>query len=649
VGRTLRINRYPFTVIGVAPPAFHGSMPALDFRIWAPATMFAQLNSAGTWMLEDRKTRMFRVLGRLAPGASLGQAEAELASIGARLAEEHPGTNAGMGVSVLPLWRSHYGLQDALRAPLTMLSGVAALVLMIVCANMANLLLARAADRRRELSLRMALGAARLRLVRQLLTEAGLLAICGSLLGLLIALGLSGSLEHLVPPSSWVSLIPPGVDWRVLAYTAALAVGVTLLAGVAPALVAARDDSGDALREGGRSAAPGAYSQRLRGLLVATEMALAVTAIVVAGLFLKSFQEVTRVEPGFDPEHVAIGQFSMAASGYDAAQADAFCRRLRERLEQQPGVVAVSYADYVPLGLGKGSWEDLEVEGYVPGASEDMKTYRSLVAPGYFELMRIPLLEGRDFDTGDDANHAPVMIVNQEFVRRFFEGRSAVGRKVRGWGRWFTIVGVARDSKYYRLSEAKTPYFYIPLRQVYRPEFLLSFYVRGSGPVDAAIATLRREAREAGSAPPLFGTRSLDESIRQSTYRDRTSATLLSLLAGIAFLLATIGLYGVTAYSVLQRRGEIGIRLTLGAQRGDVLALVLWQAARVMLVGLGVGLVGGALVARSVKAMLFAVSPSDAGVYAAAAGCALLVAVLASSVPALRALRVDPALALRYE
>jgi predicted permease len=553
-----------------------------------------------------------------------------------------------MSVNVLPVWRSHYGIQDSLRAPLGMLSGVAALVLAIVCANMANLLLARAADRRRELGLRLALGAGRSRLVRQLLTEAAFLALLGSLLGLALASGLSGSLKLPVPPSSWLSVIPPAIDWRVLAFTTALAVVVTLTAGVVPALLAARGDLGGALKEGGRSGAAGGR-RRLRDGLVAVEMALAITTIVAAGLFLKSLGRVSRVEPGFDAEHVAIGQFSLGASGFDAAQADSFCRRLRERLEQQPGVVAVSYADYVPLSVGAGSWEDLEVEGYVPGPSENMKTYRSLVAPGYFEVMRIPLVEGRDFDLNDDAEHPPVMIVNQEFVRRFLGGQGAIGRKVHGWGRWLTIVAVAQDSKYYRLSESRTPYFYVPMSQVYRPEFLLTFYVRSSGPTESGVAALRHEAKQAASSVPLFGVRSLRESTLASTYRDRAAATLLSLLAGLAFLLAAIGLYGVSAYTVAQRTGEIGLRMALGARRGDVVGLVLRQASGLTLAGLAVGLVGGALLARSVAAMLFSVSPADPGVYAAAAGCALLIALAASAVPALRASRVDPVRALRHE
>ncbi len=337
----------------------------------------------------------------------------------------------------------------------------------------------------------------------------------------------------------------------------------------------------------------------------------------------------------------------MAASGFDAAQADAFCRRLRERLEQQPGVVAVSYADYVPLSIGRGSWEDLQVEGYVPDPSENMKLYRSIVAPGYLGLLRIPLLEGRDFDTHDDAEHAPVMIVNQEFVRHLFGGRYALGRKVQGWGRWFSIIGVVRNSKVYRLGERPTPYFYIPLRQVYRPEFPLTFYVRTTGSTNEAGVALRRLAAEAAAAPPLFNTRSLSDSIATSMFRDRTAAMLLSLLAAIAFLLAAIGLYGVMSYAVAQRTGEIGIRIALGAGRIDVARLALRQAATVLLAGLGAGLLGGALLARAVSGMLFSVSAADPAVYTAAAGCAALIVIAASVVPAARALRVDPIRALR--
>lgn len=649
VGTTIHVNRQPFTVIGVAPAGFHGSMPGLEFQMWVPATMFGQLNSAGQWMLEDRKTRMFLVLARLRPGVPVERARAEVQGVARQLAEANPSTSQGMSAALWPIWQSHYGIQESLRAPLAMLSGVAFVVLLIVCANTANLLLARATSRRKELRLRLALGAARSRLVRQLLTEAALLSVAGALLGVLFAVWLSGSLRWLLPALTNSSLLRPQVDASVLLFCAALATAVTVAAGTAPALFGAREDANEALKEGGRSGSSGVRSHRLRGLLVSVEVALAVVAIVGAGLFVKSFHRVSRVEPGFDADQVVLGQFSLSASGYDAAQADAFCRRLRERLERQPGVVAVSHADYVPLSISAGSWEDLDVEGYLPGPSENMKVHRSIVAPGYFDVMRIPILEGRDFDRNDDAAHLPAMIVNQEFVRRFLGGGYAIGRRVHGWGRWFRIIGVVRDSKYHRVTESARPYFYVPSRQVYRPEFLLTFFVRTAASSEAAVAMLRREAAEVRSSAPLFGARSLGESIAGSMFREKIAAVLLTILASIAFGLAAIGLFGVMACTVAQRTGEIGLRLALGAGRGDVLRWVMRQAATFVLAGLAAGLTAAALVARSLSGMLFSVSTADPGVYAAAAACALLIATAATAIPAIRATRVDPMTALRCD
>ena len=649
IGTTIRINRHPYTVIGVTPPDFHGSLPGLDFQIFVPATMFAQLNATGDWMLQDRKTRTFRVLARLAPGAQIAQARAEIASIAGHVAEVNRTTNEGISATVLPVWKSHWGIQDSMRAPLGILMGAAGVVLLIVCANIANLLLAHATSRQKEFSVRVALGAPRSRLVRQLLTETSLLSVAGSVLGLLSAFWLVGSLRYLIPTAAARNLLRPPIDSGVLWFTAALAIGVVMLAGMAPAIYGARGNVNDVLKEFGRDSTGSGRSQRLRTLLVITEMALAVIAIVGAGLFLKSFRLARMVQPGFDPQHVALARFAMSTAGYDARQADAFCRRLRERLESQPGVVSVSYADYVPLSVAAGSWEDLQIEGYVPGVSENMKIYRSVVAPGYFETMRIPLLAGRDFTLNDDISHAAVMIVNQTFVNRFLRGEYAIGRKVNGWGKWFTIVGVAQDAKYYRLTEAATPYFYVPMRQIYRPEFAFNFFVRTAGSVDEAIAALPREAQAIDPALPAFGAMPLAEFISASLFQEQIAANLMSLLAGIAFVLAAMGLYGVMAFAVAQRTREIGIRLAMGAQRSSVLRLVAKQAAVLLLAGLTAGLLSAAALGRFISWMLFSVRPGDASVYAFAAAATVLIAVAATLMPAVRAMRVDPLVALRYE
>ena len=647
IGATIRVNRQAYEIIGVAPADFHGTMPGLTFDLWVPATMYGNLTSTGDWMLKDRKTRMFRVLARLAPGVSLDQARAELTALAARMSELDASTNAGMSATLLPFWQSHYGLQDRSRAPLVVLMGASALVLLIVCANVANLLLARATSRRREFAVRVALGAARGRLVRQLLTEVLLLSVAASVGALILATWLAGSLRWLLPASALPTLLVPSVDVNVLLFTGALAFLTAALAGVAPAFTASHGTARDALNEGGRAGAPGVESTRLRGLLVVTEVALAAVALIGAGLFLKNFYLARAIQPGFDPSHVAVARLNLSAAGFDANQADVFSRQLRDRLEAAPGVTNVSYADYVPLSVGQGSWEDLEIRGYVPGPSENMKLYRNLVAPGYFDVMKIDIVDGRDFTVADDRTHPPVMIVTREFVRRFLPGGEAIGHEVHGWGRWFRIVGVVDDTKVYRLTESPAPYFYAPIRQIYRPEMGLAFFVRSSGQGENGVTALLREARAANPLVPAFDAMTMTASIGRSLFDERISASLLSLLAAVAVVLAAIGLYGVMSYSVMQRTHEISIRLTLGAAPRDVLQMIVTQGLRLTLVGLA----GGGLLAFGsagvLSAMVPTVSPADASVYLAAALFILVTATVATALPARRAMRVDPTMATR--
>ncbi len=654
IGATLRINRTPFTIIGVAPEGFHGSMAGLDLELWAPITMYGQITHTGTWMLRDRHTRNFVAMARLKPGVTIAQARAEAQALGDRMAVADADTNQGISATVLPVWQSHFGTQSIILTPITILMGASGVVLLIVCANLANLLLARAAGRQKEFSIRLALGAKPVRLAQQLLTESLLLALAGSLAGLLVASWLGGSLRWMIPVASTPGLLPAAMDSTVLLFTTALAVGVAILAGVAPALNAARANVNEALKEGGRGVLSGAHSQRLRSVLVIAEVALAVVALIGAGLFLKNFETSRGMNPGFAVEGVAVAQFDFSSAGYSAQQADSFCRSLRERLEQTPGVTAVSYDDTVPLGFGANT-EELEVEGYVRAPNESMHTYRDMVASGFFNLMKIPLLEGRDFDLHDGAvglhdDPTPkVMIVNQEFARRYFAGRDPLGHKVRGWGEWFTIVGVARDAKYRQVTESPQPYFYIPIRQVYRPEYGTTFLVRTSGPINDAIAAIRREAAALDPGLVILDSEPLSQYVSASLYGQKIAAILLSVLGGLALLLAAVGLYGVMAYSVAQRTSEIGIRVTLGARPGDVLSLVIRQGMGLALIGLAVGSLAAAALARVVSALLVAVSPADPSVYVGAALFTVAVAMTAAAIPAWRALRVDPMVALRYQ
>ncbi|HET8923645.1 MAG TPA: ABC transporter permease [Candidatus Acidoferrum sp.] len=647
IGAILRINRTPFTIIGVAPEGFHGTRSGLDYEFWVPLTMYGQLTHTGDWMLRDRNTRNFMMFARLAPGVTIEQARSEVQSLANRMAVSDADSNQGIGATALPVWQSHFGTQSVLLTPIAILMGATGVVLLIVCANLANLLLARGTGRLKEFSIRLALGARPARLTGQLLTETLMLALAGSAGGLLLASWLGGALRWLLPGVSRPAMLPPPLDGQVFAFTAALALVVAIVAGLAPALHAARANVNEMLKEGGRGGSPGIHSQRLRGLLVICEVALASVALVGAGLFLKSFQTARGIDPGFSAEGVALAQFDFSTAGYNAQQADDFCRRLRERLERQPGVTAVSYDDSVPLGFSGGNWETLEVEGYVPGPNENMKIYRDLISPGYFDSMKIPLLEGRDFDLRDDSKSLKVMIVNQEFVRRFLANRSVIGRKVHGWGQWFTIVGVAKDSKYHRVTESPQPYFYIPIRQIFRPEYGLTFHVRTSGSVGEAISTLRHEAAAIDPALTIFDAEPMTEYVAASLFGAKVAASLLSVLSGLGLLLAAIGLYSVMAYSVAERTGEIGIRVALGAQPGDIMRLVVRHGMTLALAGVLAGSLAAAALARVISAMLVEVSPADPLIYAAAAAFTVLVTLASAALPAWRALRVDPAVALR--
>ncbi|HXW92456.1 MAG TPA: ABC transporter permease [Terriglobales bacterium] len=649
VGTTVQINRYPYTIIGVAPASFHGSMPGLSFEMWAPATTFGQLSSTGDWMLKNRKTRMFRVLARLAPPAGIEQARAELEGIARQMAEADADTNQGMSVTLLPLWRSHYGIQESLLAPLSILMGACGVVLLIVCANVANLLLARAVARRRELSVRLALGARRSRLIRQLLTESLLIAVAGALVGLCLCQWLGGSLRWLVPATTVPNLVRAPLDAGVLLFMAGLAFAVASIAGLAPAIHASRSEVNETLKEGGRSGSASAHSHRMRGLLVTSEVALAMVALIGAGLFIRSFHLAREIRPGFDSRHIAIAEMNVSAAGYDATRADSFRMRLEQSLEHQPGVTAVAYGDYIPLSVWAGSWEDLEIQGYVPGPNENMKIYRNLISPGYFDLMKIPVLEGRDFTLQDDTTRQPVMIVTQAFVRRFLANRNPIGQKVHGWGRWFSVIGVVQDSKIDRLTESPRPYFYVPIRQIYRPEMGLKFFVRSSAPADDAVAALRRASQAIDSAVPVYGAMSLEEYIAASLFPQKIAASLLATLSSIALLLAAIGLYGVMAYSVARRTSEIGIRIALGARPRDVLRMILREGMWLTLPGLALGWLLAMAMARLISAFLVQISPNDPSVYVAAAAGTVLFALGAAANPARRAAKVDPMAALRYE
>lgn len=649
VGSMLRINRTPFTIIGVAPETFHGAQAGLDYSFWVPLTMYGQLTHTGTWMLEDRNTRNFMLMARLTPGVTIAQARAEIQSLANRMAVADADSNQGIGATVLPVWQSHFSTQATLLTPVTILMGAGGVVLLIVCANLANILLVRATGRLKEFSIRLALGAKPRRVATQLFTETLLMAIAGSIGGLLLAHWLGDALRWLLPAVSRPAMLAAPMDRQVFAFSAALAVFVAVLASLIPAFHAARANMNEALKQSSRSGFVSAHTNQMRGLLVVSEMALAVIALVGAGLFLRSLRSAQAADPGFSPDGVALTQFDFSTTGYNAQQVDNICRRLKDRLEQLPGVTAVSYDDSPQLGFHGGNWETIEVEGYVPSRNENMKIYRDLVSPGYFASMRIPLLEGRDFDWRDAGSSQKVMIVNQEFVRRFLPNRVIIGTKVHGWGEWFTIVGVAKDSKYHRVTESPQPYFYIPIRQIFRPEYGLSFHVRTSGSVNEAIQSIRTATAAIDPGLTIFDAQPMTEYIAASLFGANIAATLLSVLSAMGLFLAAMGLYSVLAYSVAQRTQEIGLRMALGAGPVQVLGLILKQGLQLTFVGAAVGTAIALVLGRFLTSLLYGVTPADPFTFVAVWLVLTVIALLACSIPVRRATRIDPMAALRYE
>jgi predicted permease len=652
LGKTIRLNRNPLTIIGVAPREFHGTLAGVLYDVWIPITMATAMGT-GDGTLHYRGTRdETSTIVRLKPGVGIPQARAEVAALGKRMATWFPATNRGVDLTVTPLWKGHLGAQGMLLQPLRILMALSLLLLLIVCANVANLLLARAVSRQRELGIRLALGAQRSRLARQLLVETMLLAAGGAVAGLTLVLWIGPVLLFLAPVSDIPLDVGGGLNLPTLGFTLLVTAAATLLSGTAPALITARSNLNETLKEGGRSGGAGSGSHRLRGLLVVSEMALAMVALIGAGLFYRSFRNASDIQPGFDQTNISVSQFYLSYAGYTAEEQRDFCRTLRQRLESKPGVVGVTYSDVTPMSTASGTgsipWHQLNVEGYSPAPNEQMMIHRATVPPGYFNLLRIRMLEGRDFTERDEAGAPRVIIVNETFARRFFRGGNPIGRKVQCEGTPMTVVGLVKDSKYHTPIEGPTPFFYIPFRQWFKPGLNFSIFIKTVGDPSRMTPVLRQEAL-ALNQDAVFSTRLLSEATTRSLFAQRVAASFLGVLGGIALLLSAIGLYSVMSYAVSQRTQEMGIRMALGAQPGDVLTLVLRQGLRLIVPGLLGGSVVALAAARIVGGMLVKVSASDPLTFASAAAFLALVAALACFLPALRATRVDPMVALRSE
>jgi predicted permease len=661
VGAVISLNARAFTVVGVAAANFTGVRVGMAPEIWAPMAMQVEL-MPGWKALGDRRRSWLELLGRLRPGVTLPQAQAALGPA-FQQAMEQWGRSLSPGVppaALRSLAEQRLLLQDGAQGrsflrqfaarPLLVLMAVAGFVLLIACANVANLLLARAAGRSREIAVRLALGASRGRLVRQLLAESLLLSLAGGLAGLLVALPAGSLLLSLLPQGPEPVVLDVRTDWRAIAFTFAVSILTAVLFGLAPAFESTRAALVPALKE---EAGMAARSGRLmlRKALVAGQVALSLLLLAGAGLFLRTLWNLRELDPGFRREQVLLATLDPSLGGYDDAQASSFYRQLLDRVSGLPGVRAAALARTAVLS-GMGMRRTMSVAGYQPQPGEDMNMNINFISPGYFRALGIALPAGRDFDARDREGAPRVAIVNETLARRFWPRKDPIGQRLQTGlpGNFVDIevVGVARDSKYRTLREQTPATVYVPFVQEARIGEM-TLHVRSAGDPLSLAAAVRGAVGEMARHLPVFQVRTLEDQTDAALAQERMTATLTGFFAALALLLAAVGLYGVIAYVVAGRRREIGIRMALGAGRWSVVALVLRESLLMVGIGLAIGLALSAWAIRLVASQLYGVGPADPLTLAAGVGLLAVAALLAAFLPARRAAAVDPVRALRYE
>jgi putative ABC transport system permease protein len=641
VGRTLTLNGNQATVVGIMPPGFQLQFPtSMQVDMWLPM----RIDAAAA----NRKFHYLYVLGRLKPGVSREQAQAGMKAIAGQLAEQYPETNADKGANVVAL---HKQLVGNVQPYLYVLFGAVGFVLLIACANVANLLLARVAARHKEVAIRIALGAGRFRLIRQLLTESVMLSSLGGLLGMLLAYW-GVDLLIALSPSDVPRLNEIGLHGPVFFWTLGVSLLTGVLFGLAPALQASKPDLNESLKESGRSMG-GLRRSRLRSLLVVTEVALALVLLTGAGLMIKSFWRLQQVSPGFDANNLLTMNISLPRQKYsEAQQANVFFDQLFQRLRTMPGVEQVGGADPLPLSNSNITTGFLIEGGPILAPADRPEVGERAVTPLYFQTMRIPLLKGRQLSEQDRADAPRVIIINEAMARRFWPGEEVIGKRLGfedddGKQSWPEIVGIVGDVKHERLDAEAKPEVYFPYQQ--HPKNFMSVVVRTTSDPAAMIAAVRQQVLAVDRDQPVFDIKTMNERLSKSVAQSRFIMLLLGLFSVLALLLAAVGIYGVMAYTVAQRTHEIGIRMALGAQTRDVLRMVVGQGMTLALIGVGVGLVAAFVLTRLMSSLLYNVTATDPLTFGAVALVLSTVALFASIIPARRATRVDPMEALRYE
>ena len=645
IGKMQRFDNVPHTIIGVTPEGFYGTFVGWALQFWVPASMEETFESGG-YKLEDRDARWIEAFVRLKPGVSQSQAQHEISAIAGRLETSYPATNRGRSIGIWPLWQTPFNHARTMLPTLEVMVAAVAFVLLIACANVGNLLLVRSFTRRHEMSIRLAIGASRVRLLKQLLTEGLILAALGATGGLLVAYWCRHALVLLLPARSGIAMYLPGeIDGRVMLWSAGICLVVTLIVGLIPALQARNLDLAGPLKAESSGVVGARGRAWMRSGLVVFQVSLSFILLVGAALLLESLEKIRNTSPGFTTTNVVTSGISLEAAGYDVARAKIFQDELIDRLNALPGVQSAAFARVTPLGYGSFSSTPIVIDGYQPSLEEQPAVEYNQVSPGYFATLGIPFFSGREFTRTDDENAPLVAIVNRTMMTRYWGGQDPVGRRLQVKGRWARVVGVVADSKYESMRETPRPFFYVPLRQEFERGPALN--IRTSQPLPSVRAALVRAVHALDPNLALYEMITLQEQVNRSTSPQLVAVTLVSILGGLALLLAAVGLYGVMSYAVAQSTRELGLRMALGAGAANLLRLVISRGLRLTAGGVLFGAVAALALTRLLGKLLYDVSPHDPLVFGSALAVMTITAISACLLPAWRASRTDPARVLR--
>ena len=650
VGKTIRVNTYPLTVVGVAAPGFHGTLVGFDVEVFVPIMMTPQVLRSGgidpQKVLSDRQAGFVIVMGRLRPGTAHAEASAQMTVLSSQLRRDRALDTVAMELEVIPLWRSPFGAQTYMLPAVMVLSAMGALLLLIVCANITALVLARGISRRGEVALRLALGAGRGRVLRLLLVEHVVLAVPAALVAIaLVPLAIPALLSGISDVTPIRLYLNLSVDHLVIAFSVLAACGSALVFGLLPAL---RSSSVDLMSTMKDDLSPrGAARGRFRMGLVVSQVAVSLLLLVGAGLVVRSLDAARQTDPGFDATNVISSRIDVSSNGYDQIRGRAFFAQLLDRVRADAATASVTLARHPPLTMVDQGAQRVTIDGYIPRRDEDLTFLSNIVAPDYFRTLKIRLIAGREFESRDDALAMPVAIVNETLARRYWGGGTeAIGKRVRvASDEWRTIIGVAQDVKYSRVTEAPRPYVYLPFFQTYQPTMML--HARGFASVAPLIERLRAHVQALDPDLPMFETRLLSDQARATLTILAMAADGLFIFGAAGMALAAMGIYGLVSYAVKQSTHEIGIRMALGAQTVDVVWHFLRRGLRLGGIGVIVGTVSALVLTRLVGSVLYGVSATDPVSFAGAVAVVVGAVVVATVIPAWRAARTPPLKALR--